>query len=225
MANKYLVNLDGKRIEVDVPDFYERVQDHAAGYKVIRDAEGRAGVAKRIAWRVLPRSLLRGRLVAEVGLGPAAKPFPVAISLSQIEIADAGIHLPAAALGLGMPKLAPFRLTGDVLVNIPHLSVERGRMDGEATLQWRAAGSALTPISPLGEYEVRFKAAGPAVHAALRTIEGPLELEGKGSWSNGAPPDFFATAYVPVQHQERLAPLLRLFAVERGAGTFELQLN
>ena len=136
-----------------------------------------------------------------------------------------GINLPAAALGLGMPKLAPYRLTGDVLVNIPRLSVERGRMDGEATLQWRAAGSALTPISPLGEYEVHFKAVGPAVHAALRTIEGPLELEGKGSWSNGAPPSFSATAHVPVQHQERLGPLLRLFAVDRGAGTFELQLK
>jgi general secretion pathway protein N len=196
-----------------------------AGWLEIRDAEGRAGVAKRIAWRLLPRSLLRGRVVAEVELGPAAKPFPVTISLSQIEIAHAGIHLPAAALGLGMPKLAPYRLTGDVLVNIPRLSVERGRMDGEATLQWRAAGSALAPISPLGEYEVHFKAVGPAVHAALRTIEGPLELEGKGSWSNGAPPSFSATAHVPVQHQERLGPLLRLFAVDRGAGTFELQLK
>lgn len=195
------------------------------GWLEVRDAEGKAGVAKRIVWRLLPRSLLRGRLVAEVGLGPAAKPFPVAISLSQVEISNAGIRLPAAALGLGMPKLAPFRLTGDVLVKIPHLFIERGRVRGEATLQWRAAGSALTPISPLGDYEVHFKAVGPAVHAALRTIEGPLELEGKGSWSSGAPPSFFATAHVPLQHQERLAPLLRLFAVQRGAGTFELQLN
>jgi len=195
------------------------------GWLEIRDAEGRAGVAQPIAWRLLPRSLLRARLVAEVELGPAARPFPVTISLSQIEIAHAGIQLPAAALGLGMPRLAPYRLTGELLLNIPHLSVERGRMDGEATLQWRAAGSALAPLSPLGEYEVHFKAAGPAVHAALRTIAGPLELEGKGSWSNGTPPDFFATAHVPLQHQERLVPLLRLFALDRGAGTFELQLK
>ena len=196
-----------------------------AGWIEIRDADGRAGVAKRLAWRVLPGSLLRGRLVAEVELDQAAKPFPVTISLSRIDIADAGIHLPAAALGLGMPRVAPFRLTGEVLVTISHLSLGRGRMDGDATLQWRSAGSALTPISPLGEYEVRFKAVGPAVHAALTTLEGPLHLEGKGTWSNGAPPNYLATARVPAQHREQLSPLLRLIAVERGAGSFELSSN
>ena len=196
-----------------------------AGWIEIRDAGGGAGVARRLAWRVQPESLLRARLVAEVELDQAAKPFPVTLSLSRIEIADARITLPAAALGLGVPRLAPLRLTGEVLANISQLSVERGRIDGDATLQWRAAGSALTPISPLGDYEVRFKSVGPAVHAALSTLEGPLQLEGKGSWSNGAAPSFLATARVPAQHQEQLAPLLRLIAVERGAGTFELQLK
>jgi general secretion pathway protein N len=193
-----------------------------AGWIEIRDAHGRAGVAKRLAWRVLPGSLLRARLVAEVELDQAARPFPVTISLSRIEIADAGISVPAAVLGLGMPRIAPLRLTGDVLVDIPRLSVGRGRMDGDATLKWRAAGSALAPISPLGDYEVRFKAVGPAVHAALRTLEGPLQLDGKGTWSNGAPPSFLVTALVPPQHREQLAPLLGLIAVERGAGRFEL---
>ena len=193
-----------------------------AGWIEIRDADGRAGVAKPLAWRVLPGSLLRGRLSVEVDLDQAARPFPVTLSLSRIEIADAGISVPAAVLGLGMPRIAPLRLTGDVLVDIPRLSVERGRMDGEATLKWRAAGSALTPISPLGDYEVRFKAVGPALHAALSTLEGPLQLDGKGTWTNGAPPSFVVAARVPAQHEEQLAPLLRLIAVERGAGNFEL---
>ena len=193
-----------------------------AGWIEIRSADGRSGVAEHLAWRVLPESLLRARLVAEVELEQAARPFPLTLSLSGVEIADASIQLPAAALGLGMPRLASIRLTGEVLVDIPHLSFERGRLDGDATLQWRAAGSALTPISPLGDYEVQFKAAGPAVHAALRTLEGPLQLEGKGTWSNGAPPSFLVTALVPPQHREQLAPLLGLIAVERGAGRFEL---
>jgi general secretion pathway protein N len=193
-----------------------------SGWIEIRDAQGRAGVAKRLAWRVLPASLLRGRLTAEVRLELAAKPFPISVSLSGIEIADAAIDLPAAALGMGMPKLAPFRLTGEVRVNIPQLAFALRGMDGNATLQWRAAGSALTPVSPLGEYEVRFKAVGPAVHAELRTLAGPLQLEGTGTWSNGERPSFLATADVPAQHQEQLAPLLRLVAIERSAGRFEL---
>ena len=196
-----------------------------AGWIEIRDAQGKAGVAKHLAWRVLPVSLLRGRLVAEVRLDQAARPFPVTISLSRMEIADAGIRVPAAVLGLGLPRLAPLRLSGEVLISVPRLSVERGRVDGEATLQWRAAGSALTPISPLGEFEVQVKAVGSAVHAALSTLEGPLQFEGKGTWSNGAAPRFLITARVPAQYQEQLAPLLRLIAVERDAGSFELNSN
>lgn len=196
-----------------------------AGWIEVREADGRTGIARRVAWRVLPESLLRGRLVAEVVLDQATKPFPATLSLSRLEIAGAGIHLPAAALGLGMPRLAPFRLTGDVLLDITQLSLERGRADGEATLLWRGAGSALTPVSPLGEYEVRLKAGDSGVQAVLRTLEGPLQLDGKGSWTNGAPPSFLVTARIPAPQQELLAPIFRLIAVERGAGIFDLQIK
>jgi general secretion pathway protein N len=98
-------------------------------------------------------------------------------------------------------------------------------MDGDATLRWRAAGSALTPVSPLGEYEVRFKAAGPVMQADLRTLEGPLVLEGNGKWISGEAPSFLATARVPAQQREQLSPLFRLIAVERFADTFELRLK
>jgi general secretion pathway protein N len=196
-----------------------------SGWIEVRDAGGKAGIAKPIAWRVLPGALLRARLAAEIRLGGDNKPFPIALSLSGIEIADAGVDLPAAALGLGVPKLAPLRLTGEVRLDIPRLSMERGRAEGDATLRWRAAGSALAPVSPLGDYEMHFKAVGPAVHAELRTLAGPLQLEGKGAWASGAAPSFLATARIPAQQQEQLSPLFRLIAVERGAGTFELQIK
>jgi general secretion pathway protein N len=191
-----------------------------SGWIEIRDAQGRAGIARALAWRVERWSFLRGSLVAQVEFDRAA-PFPVTLSLSRIELARVGIRLPAAALGLGMPRLAPLRLTGDVLLDIPHLAIARGRMDGAASLQWRAAGSALTPVSPLGDYEVRFQAAGPVVRAALSTLSGPLLLEGNATWSNGSSPSFLATARVPAQHRDQLSPLFRLVAVERSAGSFE----
>jgi general secretion pathway protein N len=89
-------------------------------------------------------------------------------------------------------------------------------------LRWRGAGSALTRVAPLGDYEVRFKASGPAVQAVLSTLEGPVRLDGNASWSNGSAPTFLATATVPPQQQDQLAPLFRLIAIERGAGLFEL---
>jgi len=195
------------------------------GQLEIRDASGRTGVAKTLDWRVVPGSLLRGHLVCEVGLDQAAKRFPVTISVSRIELANADISLPAAVLGLGVPKLAPLGLTGDVLVHVTTLSIGRSATRGGATLQWRSAGSALTPVSPLGDYELRIEGEGPVVRATLRTLQGPLQLDGKGSWTRSDSPAFLAIARVPAQHQQQLAPLLRLIAVERGDGSFELQLK
>jgi len=196
-----------------------------SGQIEIRDAGGRTGVAKSLAWRFLPESLLRGRLVCEVELDQSARRFPVTISLSRIEIANAEISLPATVLGLGVPKLAPLGLTGDVQLRVASVSIKRKEIHGNATLQWRDAGSVLTPISPLGDYELRLDGEGATVHAYLRTIQGPLRLVGKGSWANGNHPVFLATARVPAQHQQQLAPLLRLIAVERGEGSFELVLK
>ncbi|HEV8645555.1 MAG TPA: type II secretion system protein N [Burkholderiales bacterium] len=196
-----------------------------SGQIEIRDTGGRTGVAKSLAWRVVPESLLRGRLVCEVQLDQSTKRFPVTISLSRIELANADISLPAAVLGLGVPKLAPLGLTGDVLIHVASLSIARNEMEGNATLQWRAAGSTLTPVSPLGDYEIRLDGEGMMLHAFLRTISGPLRLDGKGSWTHGDSPAFLAMARVLPPHQQQLAPLLRQIAVERGEGSFELQLN
>ncbi len=196
-----------------------------SGQIEIRDAGGREGIAKSLAWRISPLSLLRGHLVCEVGLEQATKRFPMTVSLSRIELANAAISLPAAALGLAVPQLAPLELTGEVQLQVSSLSITRDATRGSATLQWRAAGSALSPVSPLGDYELRIKGEGPAVHATLNTLQGPLRLDGKGSWTHGGSPAFLAVARVPPQHQQQLAPLLRLIAVERGDGSFELTLK
>ena len=196
-----------------------------SGQLEIRDAGGRTGIAKAIAWNVRPGSLLRGHLVCEVILDQTAKMFPVTVSLSRIELANADINLPASVLGLGVPKLAPLGLTGDVLIHIARLSLARSAVEGTATLQWLAAGSTLTTVSPLGDYEVRLDGEGMTLHAYLRTIEGPLFLDGQGSWRQGTNPAFLANARINPPQQQQLAPLLRLIAVERGEGRFELQLN
>jgi general secretion pathway protein N len=197
-----------------------------SGQIEVRDASGQSGVAKSLTWRFLPETLLRGHLVCEVELDRSAKPFPVTVSLSGIHLADADISLPATVLGLAVPKLAPLDLTGDVLIRVPRMSVMRdGALDGTATVQWRDAASTLSPVSPLGNYEVRIDGDGRTIHAYLRTIDGTLRLEGQGSWTLGSNPAFLAMADVPPEHQQDLTPLLRLIAVERGEGRFELQLD
>lgn len=191
----------------------------------IRDSRGIAGVAKTLAWRLLPTSLLQGHLVCEVSLEQTTTPFTVTASFSGIKVSNAVISLPAAALGLGIPKLAPLGLSGELLVHIASLSIERQKMWGKAKLQWHNAGSALTLVSPLGDYELDFESQGTSTQVTLNTTQGSLQLDGNGAWESGGDLRFHAVARVPPHHQEQLSPLLRLIAVERSPGSFELQLK
>lgn len=192
----------------------------------IRDAGSRHGVAKIISWRILPESAWRGRLVCEIELDQSTpRRFPVAISPSQFEITNADVEFPAAGLSVAIAQLAPLRLTGDVLLHISSLAIGRNDVRGNATLQWRAAGSAFSPVSPLGNYELRLDGEGTSVHVYLRTLQGPLQLDGKGSWTTRGNAEFQAIARVPPEHQQQLTPLLRLIAVQRDEGSFELQLK
>lgn len=191
----------------------------------IRDTVGHTGLAKHLVWRFQPGALLLAQLAYEVELSPGSRPFTVTVFWSRIEIEHADINLPAVALGLGLPKLAPLELTGEMNLKVSSLSLGRNAARGSATLQWRTAGSPLSPVSPLGDYELRFEGRGPEVRATLQTLQGPLQLDGQGSWVNGSKPVFLATAHVPSQFRQQLAPFLRLIAVERGDGSFELQLQ
>lgn len=191
----------------------------------ILDPSRRSGIAKSIAWRIRPAYLLLGKLRYDVALDHAPQRFPVTISLARIEIADADISLPAAALGLGVPKLAALGLTGDMLLHISRLALGRDSIRGNAALQWHGAGSAYTRVSPLGDYELRIEGDGTAVHASLRTLQGPLQLDGQGSWESGHNPVFQGDARVPPPQQQQLAPLLRMIAIDRGEGRFELVLR
>lgn len=191
----------------------------------IRDPARRTAVAKRVGWRLRPYALLRGALHYDIRFEDAAAHFPMKISRSRIEVADADVRLPAASLGHGAPKLAALELQGDVALHVTRLVFERNGVHGNASLQWRSAGSAFTPVSPLGDYELSLVGTGPEIRGSLRTLQGPLQLDGQGSWKNGANPVFEGTARVPLRYREQLANLLRLIAVERGDGTYALQLK
>ncbi|MDB5811156.1 MAG: ral secretory pathway protein [Betaproteobacteria bacterium] len=196
-----------------------------AAQLVALSSDGRVVAVKDIAWRVQPLWLLRGSLAVDVAFDGLAKHIPVRIGFDRVEFADVDINLPAAVLALGVPQLAPFELGGMLFLHVTNLVVTRNAVRGDATLQWRAASSALTPVSPLGDYELQIGNDGNAMRASLQTLRGPLALAGSGGWAPDAGPRFVASARVSAQYQEQLKPLLRLIAVERSDGDFELSLR
>lgn len=196
-----------------------------AGLIEIRDAGGRNTIARNAAWRILPESMWRARLACEVQLEGAARPFFVTASASKIEIRGLELDLPAGALALAEPSLMPLHLSGEVLLQTSNLSIGRHGMLGNLTVQWRSAGSAFSPVSPLGSYELKLEGKGKTVGALLATLQGPVQLDGSGTWATGRKPDFLATVRVAPENREQLNPLLRLISVQRDEGTFELQLK
>jgi general secretion pathway protein N len=194
-----------------------------AGRMELRDPAGKAGIAEDVAWRAQPESLWRGRLVYEVRLARSARHFRLSLSPAEMEVADADIALPAATLGVAVPGLAQMGFTGDVRIHVSSLTTGRDGIRGHVALRWHGAGSALTPVSPLGTYELLLEAAAGTVQGRLRTLEGPLQLDGAGSWAGSGGPTFRATARVPQEYRHQLVPLLSMIAVEGpDDGHFEL---
>ncbi len=191
-----------------------------AGKLQILDARRRTGSVKTLAWRLLPASLFHGR--ADVEFATDEDLFTVAVFPSHIEANDVRLTLPVAALGLIVPNIAPLEPTGELLLHAAHLSMSPGALRGSATLLWRSAGSALSPVSPLGDYEIDAQADGDSGKAVLKTVSGPLRLEGRGSWTPGRAPSLLVTARVEPRYREQMQPFLRLVAVDRGDGSFEL---
>jgi general secretion pathway protein N len=196
-----------------------------AGQLELRDPSGRAGVGIAMHWTFQPSSLLRGRLGFAVAFADATRRFPVSLSPFGLELSAADFLLPAAILGVATPRMALLEPTGELRVRIPILSYRGDVLSGHGIVDWMSAGSALTPVAPLGDYQLKFVGAAHGLHASLRTISGPLRLDGGASRTDDGPMLLFATARVDAQHEEQLAPFLRLIAIPRSAGIYELQLH
>lgn len=196
-----------------------------AGQVQSRDPRGRAGLSEGVKWRLRGIHPWPPGLAFRVELDSGLRAFPLGLSWSELEVADAEFSLPAAALGQLLPQLAPLGLSGEAYVQIPRIAIGTGSVRGDAALQWRKAGSALTPVSPLGDYELRIQAHGTNGRSSLTTLQGPLQLDGQGSWSQDQKSQFLATARMPPPLQPQLAPFLRLVAVEQGDGSFQWRLK
>ena len=172
----------------------------------------------RFAWRLSPLSLLG---MVELQLeNPAALSQPLTLrgSWSQWQLSPAALLLPAAGLaGLGAPlnTIAPsgtMRLSWSTLqlaVAGPGVAVE-----GRTTLEMADMASRLSPIRPLGSYELAFDWHGQEAQLNLRSLKGPLLLDGGGALRNGRL-RFSGQAQAATGYEETLASLLNLLGQRR----------
>jgi general secretion pathway protein N len=192
-----------------------------SGQIELRDLAGARGMAERCDWHLDSVSLWPAALNYSVAVASSGRTFPVSLSRSAIELSGAELAIPADVLGFLLPRLAPLGLAGYLDLKVATLSVGPALPVGEASMQWRDAGSALSPIAPLGSYEVSIAAGSAGIRMVLRTLDGPLQLDGDVSLVPGAAAQIRMVARVAAAHRPQLAPLLALISVERSEGHFE----
>lgn len=172
----------------------------------------------RFAWKLSPMVLL-GQVSMELE-NPQALAQPVRIegSWSQWQVSAGELLLPAEGLsGLGAPlnTLAP---TGTIKLVWNTLDLVRQpqsvAVQGRTVLSMSDMGSRMSPIRPLGSYEMVMDWRGPQADLNLRTVRGALLLSGSGMLQNGRL-RFSGQATAAEGYEETLGNMLNLLGQRR----------
>ena len=172
----------------------------------------------RFAWRLSPLVLV-GRVNMELS-NPQALSRPVRItgSWSQWQVSAGELLLPAEGLaGLGAPlnTLAP---SGTIKLTWNNLElVRQGQtvaMTGRTVLSMTDMSSRMSPIRPLGSYEMAMDWRGQQAGLQLRTVSGALLLSGSGTLQNGRL-RFSGQATAAEGYEESLGNMLNLLGQRR----------
>jgi len=138
---------------------------------------------------------------------------------------EAKLNLPAALLGGLSPTLRAAALSGQLAVQARDLRTGSGHAQGNARVVWTAAGSDISPVHPLGNYQLDLTGQASGVEFQLTTLAGALNLSGSGRIQPGQNPDYRITAIPTAEKRKALAPLLRILGRETAPGTYLLQID
>lgn len=174
----------------------------------------------RFAWKVSPLSLL-GMVDMELSNEQAlAQPVRFKGGWSQWQLSPSALLLPADGLaGLGAPlnTLAPsgrLRLSWTTL----ELALAGAGVDvnGRTTLEMADMSSRLSPLKPLGSYQLALDWRGRQAQLDLSSLKGPLLLSGKGSLQlPGGRLQFSGQAEAADGYEQSLGNLLNLLGQRR----------
>jgi general secretion pathway protein N len=172
----------------------------------------------RFTWRLSPLVLF-GHVSMDLE-NPQALSQPVHLegSWSQWQVSSGELLLPAEGLaGLGAPlnTLAP---SGTIKLAWNNLELVRQQRTvsvvGRTVLSMTDMGSRMSPIKPLGSYEMAMDWHGQQANLTLRTLRGALLLTGEGALENGRL-RFSGQAEAAQGYEDTLGNLLNLLGQRR----------
>ena len=171
------------------------------------------------SWRVSAWPLLVGMLDARIEHDSMKQPVLLSGRPGELRVSAGALSLPPVALDrLGSPWNT-IRPTGSLKVSWENVTLRSGRFDGKASIELAEAGSALTPVRPLGAYRIDIVGSGAQAQVRMDTLSGPLRLQGSGTWEAKSGLRFTAEAQADEPERLRLQPLLGLLGRREGDRT------
>ncbi len=200
------------------------------GRLVLADAVGRApaeagwvvrglAVPGVFAWRVSPAWLCLGRVRAHIEHDSMTEPVMIDGSLHTLRVSRGQLLLPGLALDkVGSPwnTIRPFV---SLTLAWEPWQLQQGEWQGQARITLSDVAAALTPVRPLGAYQLDVKVQGRSAHLQMTTLSGPLRLSGSGSWDGPRGVQFVAWAQADEAERSRLSALLGLLGRRQGERT------
>jgi general secretion pathway protein N len=143
----------------------------------------------------------------------------------RINIDNLRITLPVSIMEIAAPQLGPYGLQGSLETSGDHLTLDASGMNGQITMDWLHAASALSAIRPLGDYRILLQGNNGSLNAQLSTLSGKLVLSGNGSYDNASGMHFSGTAQAaPGTAEAELNEMLHHIGPEISPGVFTLAL-
>lgn len=175
----------------------------------------------RFSWRLSPMILL-GSVDAELeNAASLSQSIGITGSWHQWSVGPGAISLPAerlAALGAPLNTVQPsgqMRLLWEPL----QFTRQNGMIGvvGSMHLEINNLASRLSPIKPLGSYNLVFDWHGTQASVVLNTVNGPMLLSGSGTFTDGRL-QFSGTAQAEAGQEEKLANFINLLGQHRKEG-------
>ena len=172
----------------------------------------------RFSWRLSP-TVLVGIVDAELkNIASLSQPVSVTGGWHNWQVSPAAILLPAerlAALGAPLNTVQP---SGQMRLSWGPMQLERQQgsigITGLISLDINDIASRMSPIKPLGSYNLTLDCRGLQAAVTLKTNKGPMLLSGTGTLDNGQL-KFSGKAEAEAGQEERLANLLNLLGQRR----------
>lgn len=200
---------------------------NGAATPALRTQEGHFIVLQALHWIIDPISPFTGKLKIQLRWDdmPAIPVMDAVISPKQIALHHARIPLPAQVLSEAVPALKPVQFRGQLQIQSDYLAFSAHGTEGSVSVDWQQAGSALSSISPLGNYRLALNGAGDRININLTTVSGIMLLEGQGNWLAGRGLEFHGKAQASAEGRDSLTELLQHLGPEESPGVHSFNLT